>query len=78
MSFLQLAAARQEAEELSEGGHHDSKRKQKEIHLVNLNEDPMLSGVICHFLKPGESTIGRKDATPVPDICLSGLRYVYL
>ena len=71
--FLQLAAARLETDELSEG-KQNSRRKQKEIHLINLNEDPMLSGVICHFLKAGEATVGRKDATPLPDICLSGLR----
>ena len=36
----------------------------------------MLSGVICHFLSQKETTIGRKDAKPVPSICLSGLRLV--
>ena len=41
----------------------DTKAKQKETipHLVNLNEDSMLSGVILHFLKEGVSKIGRKD-----------------
>ena len=47
-------------------------RKQKEPYLVNLNEDPMLSGVICHFLSKGETIIGRKDGNA--DVCLSGLR----
>ncbi|KAK3085516.1 hypothetical protein FSP39_004469 [Pinctada imbricata] len=55
------------------GGHSDDTRKQNEAHLINLNEDPMLSGVICHFLKKGETTVGRKDASPVPDVCLNGL-----
>ncbi|KAL4235255.1 hypothetical protein ACF0H5_006893 [Mactra antiquata] len=68
-----LAKAQQETQELDSGGKSDAIRKQKEIHLINLNEDPMLSGVIVHFLKEGETTIGRKDAAPVPDICLSGL-----
>lgn len=38
----------------------------------------MLSGVICHFLNSGETSVGRKDASPVPNICLSGLRSVSL
>ncbi|XP_046842712.1 kinesin-like protein KIF28P [Xenia sp. Carnegie-2017] len=42
-------------------------------HLVNLNEDPMLSGVVRHFLEGDEITVGRKDADPAPIITLSGL-----
>eukprot|EP00794_Sanderia_malayensis_P019281 gene19281-21207_t len=40
-------------------------------HLINLNEDNMLSGVIKHCLKEGETSIGRKDAQP--DIAMTGL-----
>ena len=40
-------------------------------HLVNLNEDTMLSGVIFHFLKEGQTRIGRKDTSP--DIAMTGL-----
>ncbi|XP_065676074.1 kinesin-like protein KIF28 [Hydra vulgaris] len=40
-------------------------------HLVNLNEDPMLSCVILHFLKEGQVRIGRKESSP--DIAMSGL-----
>merc|ERR1711881_671221 len=51
----------------------DPKAKRSETipHIVNLNEDSMLSGVILHFLKEGVSKIGRKDTSP--DIALSGL-----
>ncbi|KAJ8302783.1 hypothetical protein KUTeg_019179 [Tegillarca granosa] len=66
-----LAAARSEHEAIS--GPSDSGRKSRDPHLINLNEDPMLSGVITHFLESGETTIGRKDASPKPTICLSGL-----
>ncbi|CAG2190262.1 Kinesin-like protein KIF16B,Kinesin-like protein KIF17,Chromosome-associated kinesin KIF4,Kinesin-like protein KIN-12B,Chromosome-associated kinesin KIF4A,Kinesin-like protein KIF1A,Kinesin-II 95 kDa subunit,Kinesin-II 85 kDa subunit,Kinesin-like protein KIN-1,Kinesin-like protein CIN8,Kinesin-like protein unc-104,Kinesin-like protein KIF3A,Kinesin-like protein KIF13B,Kinesin-like protein KIF28P,Kinesin-like protein KIF1C,Chromosome-associated kinesin KIF4B,Kinesin-related protein 8,Kinesin-like protein KI len=66
----QLAAARTETENITD---NSAARKAKEPHLINLNEDPMLSGVICHFLSQKETTIGRKDAKPVPSICLSGL-----
>lgn len=70
----QLAAAQRETEALDQGHKGDHVRKHKEIHLVNLNEDPMLSGVIVHFIRDGETSIGRKDAEPVPNICLSGVR----
>nr|XP_019926809.2 kinesin-like protein KIF28P isoform X17 [Crassostrea gigas] len=67
-----LAEARTETEKIDVGGA-DNSRKSKEAYLINLNEDPMLSGVICHFLNSGETSVGRKDASPVPNICLSGL-----
>ena len=54
-------------------GPDNSDRKTKDPHLLNLNEDPMLSGVVALFLDSGETTIGRKDATPPPKIPLSGL-----
>lgn len=72
-----LAEARTETEKIDVGGA-DNSRKSKEAYLINLNEDPMLSGVICHFLNSGETSVGRKDASPVPNICLSGLRSVSL
>lgn len=51
----------------------DVKAKKAETipHMLNLNEDSMLSGVIYHFLKEGPVRLGRKDASP--DIALSGL-----
>ncbi|XP_077982390.1 kinesin-like protein KIF28 isoform X2 [Glandiceps talaboti] len=48
-------------------------RKNKEAHFANLNEDPLLSGMIVYFVGATQTTIGRKDATPAPDITLSGL-----
>ena len=51
----------------------DTKAKKAETtpHLLNLNEDSMLSGVIYHFLKEGAVRIGKKDSSP--DIAMSGL-----
>ncbi|KAL5021850.1 hypothetical protein ScPMuIL_001005 [Solemya velum] len=66
-----LAAAQSETEAIETQG--DISKRKNEPRLVNLNEDPMLSGVIRHFLEEGETTVGRKDATPQPDLCLSGL-----
>jgi kinesin family protein 1 len=50
-------------------------RKLRDPHLVNLNEDQLLSGVIFHFLSQSSPvTIGRKDAKTLPSISLNGLR----
>lgn len=38
-------------------------------YLANLNEDPMLSYVICHSLNTDEITVGSRNST----ICLNGL-----
>ena len=54
---------------------HVKSHKMTDPHFVNLNEDPMLSGVIHHPIIKGKVTkIGRKDADPTPDIVLTGLR----
>ncbi|EDO35613.1 predicted protein [Nematostella vectensis] len=42
-------------------------------HIVNLNEDPLLSGVVKHFIEQEEVTIGNKKAEPQPSIVFSGL-----
>ena len=68
---MQLEMARTESFVAS-----NDERKLKEAHLVNLNEDLLLSGVVFHFLSKAETTVGRKDAKTPPDICLNGLRSV--
>ena len=65
-----------EAQEEDTGEGDTSKKKTQEPHFVNLNEDPMLSNVIYHFISKSETTIGRKGGDTEPDICLSGLRLV--
>ncbi|XP_035680262.1 kinesin-like protein KIF28P isoform X3 [Branchiostoma floridae] len=68
-----LKRNREEQEAMGAAQANTQDRKSKDPHLVNLNEDPMLSGVIFHFIEPGEMTIGRKDANPPPMIQLTGL-----
>ncbi|CAF0753828.1 unnamed protein product [Didymodactylos carnosus] len=41
-------------------------------HLVNLNEDPLMSECLMYFIKDGITRIGRPDATHHQDIMLSG------
>jgi len=40
----------------------DSKRRKKDCHLINLNEDPQLSGMIVVYFEGGSNVIGRKKA----------------
>jgi hypothetical protein len=41
--------------------------------LTNLSEDPQMNGRIIHFVDEGETSFGRGDADPMPDIVLKGL-----
>ncbi|XP_071088999.1 kinesin-like protein KIF28 isoform X1 [Haliotis cracherodii] len=68
-----LTEARHETDAITQADHREMSKKKTMPHMVNLNEDPMLSGVVFHFLEQGDTTIGRKDASPQPKICLSGL-----
>lgn len=47
--------------------------KKTTAHFWNLNEDPQLTNMIIHFLKPGKYRIGNRKANPPPDIQLNGL-----
>ncbi|KAJ1373413.1 hypothetical protein KIN20_035803 [Parelaphostrongylus tenuis] len=41
-------------------------------HLVNLNEDPLMSECLLYYLKEGVTSVGRPEASKRPDILLSG------
>lgn len=45
----------------------------KTPHLSNLNEDPLLSGHICHGFKEKVNTIGKKNPSKPPNILIEGL-----
>ena len=53
----------------------EERRKKLETipHLVNLNEDPMLSGVVFHFLEKPNTVIGKGKQGEETDISLTGL-----
>ncbi|GAM28391.1 hypothetical protein SAMD00019534_115670 [Acytostelium subglobosum LB1] len=42
-------------------------------HLINLNEDPLMSESLMYYLKEGDTRIGRSDAESQQDIILNGL-----
>ncbi|CAL8310016.1 unnamed protein product [Lota lota] len=44
----------------------------KTPHLVNLNEDPLMSECLLYYIKDGVTRVGRVDATSRQDIVLSG------
>ena len=66
----QLRMAR--AETIVQESTRESEMRQP--HLVNLNEDAMLSGVLVHAITSSSFLVGRKDGNPVPQLCLNGLR----
>ncbi|XP_041119617.1 kinesin-like protein KIF1A isoform X20 [Polyodon spathula] len=45
----------------------------KTPHLVNLNEDPLMSECLLYYIKDGITRVGREDAASRQDIVLSGL-----
>lgn len=44
----------------------------KTPHLVNLNEDPLMSECLLYYIKDGTTRVGRPDANVAQDIKLSG------
>ncbi|KAL5014912.1 hypothetical protein ScPMuIL_009182 [Solemya velum] len=44
----------------------------KTPHLVNLNEDPLMSECLLYYIKDGTTRVGRNDAVHLQDIQLSG------
>ena len=42
-------------------------------HLINLHEDPQLSGVVQYTIESGVIHIGRKTGNPVPQIILAAI-----
>lgn len=44
----------------------------KTPHLVNLNEDPLMSECLLYYIKDGVTRVGREDAERRQDIVLSG------
>ncbi|KAG0294799.1 kinesin-like protein Klp8 [Dissophora globulifera] len=55
-----------------EKGHIGVHTPKKMPHLVNLNEDPLMSECLVYQLKPGNTIVGRLDSSVPADIRLSG------
>eukprot|EP00163_Fabomonas_tropica_P030970 TRINITY_DN720_c0_g1_i1.p1 TRINITY_DN720_c0_g1~~TRINITY_DN720_c0_g1_i1.p1 ORF type:complete len:1026 (+),score=322.14 TRINITY_DN720_c0_g1_i1:237-3314(+) len=73
-SFEEKMKAVEEEKRRAEAEKAEAKNRTKSIpHLINLNEDAQLSGVIMHFFDEEQIRVGRKDADVPPQIKLSGL-----
>ncbi|KAI1315790.1 kinesin-like protein Klp8 [Mortierella claussenii] len=55
-----------------EKGHIGVHTPKKMPHLVNLNEDPLMSECLVYQLKPGITVVGRLDSSVPADVRLSG------
>lgn len=55
-----------------EKGHIGVHTPKKMPHLVNLNEDPLMSECLVYQLKPGKTQVGRLESSIAADIRLSG------
>ncbi|KAF9408806.1 kinesin-like protein Klp8 [Podila epigama] len=55
-----------------EKGHVGVHTPKRMPHLVNLNEDPLMSECLVYQLKPGKTLVGRMDSSAPADIRLSG------
>ncbi|KAK7806105.1 hypothetical protein U0070_000032 [Myodes glareolus] len=53
-------------------GTESSASVDKTPHLVNLNEDPLMSECLLYYIKDGVTRVGREDAERRQDIVLSG------
>jgi kinesin family protein 1 len=62
---------------LMDNDSKEEKKKREKMqthpHLVNLNEDPLLSGMITHFIENGEHALGRNADATSTEIQLAGL-----
>ncbi|KAM7388699.1 hypothetical protein PAMP_024858 [Pampus punctatissimus] len=53
-------------------GSEEAIERLKTPHLVNLNEDPLMSECLLYYIKDGITRVGRLDASSRQDIVLSG------
>ena len=58
--------------------HHDSQNHIGEnyddkCYLMNVNEDPLLTGHVKHILKDGSNKVGKATKENEPDIRIGGL-----
>ncbi|KAK7888798.1 hypothetical protein WMY93_024358 [Mugilogobius chulae] len=53
-------------------GSEEAIERLKTPHLVNLNEDPLMSECLLYYIKDGITRVGREDASSRQDIVLSG------
>jgi len=78
LASLELEKEEKSRKEVSEVKAVKQKEEQwkTKLHLMNLNEDPLLTGQIKYILKKGKNTIGKFDKDTPPDIIIGGVGVV--
>jgi hypothetical protein len=62
-------------QEIEEDNKLDNELEGK-VHIMNINEDPLLTGQIKHLIKDGNNLIGKPGKIPPPDIPMTGIGVV--
>jgi len=69
-----LKEAQEKAAAEGAGANSEHKRRETEPHILNINEDPVLSRAICYFFPLGEEiNIGNRDRPGEEEILLGGV-----
>lgn len=75
-SFQEKLAAMEASQKEQAKAAADDKKKSEQRktmpHFWNLNEDPALTGIICHFTAQGDTKIGNNRGKN-PDMVLNGM-----
>lgn len=59
-------------QEINEDKKHDDEAMDK-VHMMNIHEDPLLTGHIKHIINDGNNLIGKPGKIPPPDIPIGGI-----
>lgn len=62
-------------EEIKEDKKHEDEAE-GHVHLMNINEDPIMTGKIKHIIEDGDNLVGKPGKIPPPKIPISGIGIV--
>ena len=69
-----LKEAHEKAEAEGSSASNEAARREKEPHILNVNEDPVMSGAICYFLPDNEEiNFGNRNNPHEEEILLGGV-----
>jgi hypothetical protein len=69
-----LKEAQEKASAEASGATNEAARREKEAHILNVHEDPVMSGAICYFLPLNEEiNFGNRNSPGQEEILLGGV-----
>lgn len=69
-----LKEAQEKAATENAGSSNEAARREKEAHILNVNEDPVMSGAICYFLPLNQKVnFGNRNSPGQEEILLGGV-----